>query len=175
MGRWAYTFHVAPTSSPPEAILSHSWAHLGRTWAHLGRSWPYLDPSWAILGRSWGHLGPSWGHLGGLGEGAKWRFHSGHLQKMRRWRCKLYVVVKSYLQAVILIHLGLVSAIFEICLQALRLATLSALPVPMLRQVYLQGLYGALNGDFARDILKKWEDGDIHSMLLRRLPLKRPS
>ena len=31
------------------------------------------------------------------------------------------------------------SAILETCLQALRLATFSALPVPMLRQVHLQG------------------------------------
>ena len=31
------------------------------------------------------------------------------------------------------------SAILETCLQALKLATLSALPVPMLRQVYLRG------------------------------------
>ena len=33
-------------------------------------------------------------------------------------------------------HLGIPSAVWEIWLHALRLATLSALPVPMLRQVY---------------------------------------
>ena len=34
------------------------------------------------------------------------------------------------------------SAILETCLQALKLATLSALPVPMLRQVYVEGFGG---------------------------------
>ena len=37
-------------------------------------------------------------------------------------------------------HLGMPLAIWEIWLHVLRLATLSALPVPMLRQVYLEGL-----------------------------------
>ena len=37
------------------------------------------------------------------------------------------------------------SAILETCLQALKLATLSALPVPMLRQVYAEAP-GALSG-----------------------------
>ena len=36
----------------------------------------------------------------------------------------------------------MISDILEIWSQALRLATLSALPVPMLRQVYLQGFIG---------------------------------
>ena len=67
------------------------------------------------------------------------------------------------------------SAILEICLQALRLATLSALPVPMLRQVYLQGLEGPENGDFAKDILKKWAHGHVSSMLRCRLFFKKPS
>ena len=50
------------------------------------------------------------------------------------------------------------SAILESCLRALTLSTLSALPVPMLTQVYLQASWGLKNGDFARDILPKRED-----------------
>ena len=53
----------------------------------------------------------------------------------------------------------MISAILEIWFQALRLAALSALPVPMLRQVYV-------NGVFALDVLQKREDGDVNSMLL---------
>ena len=52
-------------------------------------------------------------------------------------------------------HVEASSAISEIFFQAVRLATLSALPVPMLRQVYLQGVYGLENGVFARDVLNK--------------------
>ena len=60
-------------------------------------------------------------------------------------------------------HLGIHSAIWEVWLHALKLATLSALPVPMLKQVYVEGFgspkggsRGFENGDFARDILQKW-------------------
>ena len=60
----------------------------------------------------------------------------------------------------------MILVVLEMWFQALRLATLSALPVPMLIQVYLQGLMGLKNGDFARDVLRKWEDGDVRSMLL---------
>ena len=52
----------------------------------------------------------------------------------------------------------MISDILEIWSQALRLATLSALPVPMLRQVE--------NGVFARDVLQKWALDDVKSMLL---------
>ena len=74
--------------------------------------------------------------------------------------------MRSSLQGAIWSYLWLPSVILEVCLQALRLATLNALPVPMLRQVYLQGFRGPKNSDFARDILKKWEDGAVNSMLL---------
>ena len=53
------------------------------------------------------------------------------------------------------------SAISEIFFQAVRLSTLNALPVPMLRQVYFQGLYGFENGVFAREVLQKWLLGFI--------------
>ena len=72
----------------------------------------------------------------------------------------------SFLREAVLTLSWLSPAILESCLRALTLSTLSALPVPMLRQVYLQGLKGFKNGDFARDILQKWEDGDVSSMLL---------
>ena len=72
----------------------------------------------------------------------------------------------SSLQEAILIHLGVPSAILEICVHALKLATLSALPVPMLRQVYVGAPRGAQNRDFARDTLPKWEDGDVMTILL---------
>ena len=49
----------------------------------------------------------------------------------------------------------MISALLETCVQALRLVTFSALPVPMLRQVYLQGFYGLEKGVFARDVLQK--------------------
>ena len=67
------------------------------------------------------------------------------------------------------IHLGLSWAILGFRPDyghVLTLSTLSALPVPMLRQVYLPRSYGLQNGDFAWDILDKWEDGDVNSMLL---------
>ena len=72
----------------------------------------------AILARLGGFFEPSWlyaGHHGAIlaSLGASWG-HLGHT-----WG-----------------HLGIHSAIWEIRLHALRLATLSALPVPMLRQVY---------------------------------------
>ena len=51
-------------------------------------------------------------------------------------------------------HLGIHSAIWEVWLHALKLATLSALPVPMLKQVYLHGSYGLKNGISARDVLE---------------------
>ena len=35
----------------------------------------------------------------------------------------------------------------------------------MLRQVYLRGLYGAINGENARDILQKWRLGVILGVL----------
>ena len=60
----------------------------------------------------------------------------------------------------------MILAVLEIWFQALRLATLSALPVPMLIQVYVEGFGPPRNGDFARDIPPKWEDGDVSSMLL---------
>ena len=53
----------------------------------------------------------------------------------------------------------MISAILETWFQALRLATLSALPVPMLRQVYRMGF-------FAWDVLTKWALGDFHFMSL---------
>ena len=53
----------------------------------------------------------------------------------------------------------MISAILEIWFQALRLAALSALPVPMLRQV-------SDNGVFAWDVLKKRAYGDVNLMLL---------
>ena len=39
-------------------------------------------------------------------------------------------------------HLGIPSAIWEVWLHAFKLTTLSALPVPMLRQVYVGGFRG---------------------------------
>ena len=46
------------------------------------------------------------------------------------------------------------------------LSLLNALPVLMLRQVYVEASYELKSGENARDILKKWEDGDVNSMLL---------
>ena len=71
--------------------------------------------------------------------------------------------MRSSLQEAIWSYLRLPSVILEVCLQALRLATLNALPVPMLRQVYARGSRGPQKGDFARDIFKKREDGDANS------------
>ena len=45
-------------------------------------------------------------------------------------------------------HLGIHSAIWEVWLHALKLATLSALPVPMLKQVYVEAFSGAPKGRF---------------------------
>ena len=39
-------------------------------------------------------------------------------------------------------HLGIPSAIWEVWLHALKLTTLSALPIPMLRQISLEGVGG---------------------------------
>ena len=58
----------------------------------------------------------------------------------------------------------MISDILEIWSQALRLATLSALPVPMLRQVFAWRIY--VNGVFAWDVFQKREDGDVNTMLL---------
>ena len=63
-------------------------------------------------------------------------------------------------------HLGIPSAVWEIWLHALRLATLIALPVPMLRQVDLEGFQALKNGVFAREVCNKWEVGGVSSMLL---------
>ena len=63
-------------------------------------------------------------------------------------------------------HLGIHSAIWEVWLHALKLTTLSALPVPMLKQVYLQSLSGLQNDVFARDVLPKREDDDVNLILL---------
>ena len=62
-------------------------------------------------------------------------------------------------------HLGIHSAIWEVWLHALKLATLSALPVPMLKQVYV-GVWAPQNSDFVRDIIKKRSHDDVNSMLI---------
>ena len=123
----------------------------------LGLSWPVLGASWGHFGQMRGHLGakrgldscifggevctkceddavnlncydifssrsflkPSWAYFWHLGAilaslGASWG-HLGHT-----WG-----------------HLGIHSAIWEVWLHALKLTTLSALPVPMLKQVYV--------------------------------------
>ena len=72
----------------------------------------------------------------------------------------------SFLREAVLTLSWLSSAILESCLRALTLSTLNALPVPMLRQVYVGAPRAPQNGDFARDMLPKWEDGDVSSMLL---------
>ena len=61
-------------------------------------------------------------------------------------------------------HLGIHSAIWEVWLHVLKLTTLSALPVPMLKQVYVRASLGAQNGVFARDVFEKREDDDVNSM-----------
>ena len=63
-------------------------------------------------------------------------------------------------------HFGIHSAIWEVWLHVLKLTTLSAVPVPMLKQVYLEGFWALKNGVFAREVCKKWEVGGISSMLL---------
>ena len=45
-------------------------------------------------------------YAAGSWEGQKWAFRVGHPQKMGRWRCKLDVVMASFLQELILGHLG---------------------------------------------------------------------
>ena len=70
-------------------------------------------------------------------------------------------------------HLGIPSAIWEVWLHACKLTILSALPVPMLRQVYVGASLGARNGVFARDILPKREDDDVNSMSVSRLLFKK--
>ena len=117
-------------------------------WPQVGPRWPQDGPRWAQHGTRRPQDGPKTGQDGPM------------TAKMApRWPNTCYIS----------------SAILEICLQALRLATLSALPVPMLRQVYVGPSRGLKNGDSARDVLKKRPHGDVNSMLLRGLRLKRPS
>ena len=59
--------------------------------------------------------------------------------KKNRWRCKLDVVMKSSFEEAISSHLGLSSGILELLFHILELPIFSALPVPMLRQVYVGG------------------------------------
>ena len=75
-------------------------------------------------------------------------------------------VMMSFLREAVSTLSWLSSAILESCLRALTLSTLSALPVPMLTQVYVGASWGPKNGVFARDIPPKREDGDVNSMLL---------
>ena len=102
------------TSSLQEAFLSHR-----------GRTSGILGAILASLGASWGHLGHTWGHLG---------IHSAI------WEVWLHALKLTTLSAHTWGHLGIPSAVWEIWLHALRLATLSALPVPMVRQVYVRPL-----------------------------------
>ena len=136
-----------------------SWGYLGSSWAILGSSWGYLGPSWAILTPSWPVLGLVWGHL----RYSKIAFS----QETNADNGKIAMVTRCYYEAVSSRgHLKLARAIFGSALldshvRALKIATLNALPVPMLRQVYLQGSYGLQNGVFAADILQKWPLGLI--------------
>ena len=96
-----------------------SWGHLGPSWGHLGAILGHLGAILghlgAIFGPSSGHLGPPWGPCWEV-LGTK---SDAPAEAKRSF---------SYLQA-LLVHLGRV--------RATTLSTLSALPVPMLGQVYV--------------------------------------
>ena len=94
------------------AILG-SWDHLGPSWGLLG---VILASSWSILG----HLGPSWGHPGPILAylGLSWPFLGQSWGDLgASWG-----------------HLGAILG----SSWSLKLSTFSALPVPMLRQVYVK-------------------------------------
>ena len=121
-------------------LLRPSWGHVEPSWGDLGSTWEHLGPSW---GSSWGHLGllgailavlgavlgslgaifgPSWDHLGPLGVVL------GPPQGPAKFS------LLSLLLRRLLLHS---SAMLEMLFQAWELSTFSALPVPMLRQVYV--------------------------------------
>ena len=93
----------------------------------------------------------------------------------------IHKYVYSYIH-ICKLHGGLV-LISGTCRRLLsNLFNVNALPVPMLRQVYVEAPGGHLgvssglnNGVFARDVLQKWALDDVNSMLSWSLLFKRPS
>ena len=135
-------FASTSTISLHVGLLVLSWALLGPSWGHLGASWAILGASWAILGPSLailGHLGANFAQLGPI-LASSWA-----VREVRNLQ-KTYIVfgfggifvkwVSSLQHQQSSSMLGHSPPVWEIWLHALRLATLSALPVPMLRQVY---------------------------------------
>ena len=113
---------------------------MGPFWVYVG---PFLGPSWAILGVILDHLWFILGHIGGI-VGASWASKIVILHG--RW-CTNHPPYTLYL--ILLILLISPSTYLLICFlttlilsassgHATTLSHLSALPVPMLRQVYLK-------------------------------------
>ena len=115
--------------------------HSGAILAYPGPCWGHLGPSWGFLGTSWGHLGailrPSWVNVGSLFGGLGHQslcFRAGETLICRTTGSKIVLPSRRNVHFRIL---GLFVLIFG-RIHATKLFTLSALPVPMLGQVYLR-------------------------------------
>ena len=143
------------------AILGSSWGHLGPSWAILG----HLGLSWGILGPSWPNLGPSWPHLGRPGRPVTCKNLSFHY--VFEHFCLMGFFAMSFHLGSSWRPLGPLGGHFQLLRTRGDTLHLSALPVPMLRQVYLKwrfrsgrprkmGPMSPKSVHFAWDVLQKW-------------------
>ena len=110
----------------------------------LGPSWSILGPSWAILGPSSPNLGPSWPHLGRPGRPVTCKNISFHL--VLGHFCLTGFFAMSFHLGSSWRPLGPLGGHFQLLRTRGDTLHLSALPVPMLRQVYVGPSWGLLRG-----------------------------